>query len=73
MEMTENDYIAEYVKENYPNILGVNFAFWKMGRIMNKVAKEIVEVFKNIDTKDLEKLKKKMDEEKLKDLQGYQE
>lgn len=28
--MTNNDYIAEYVKEKYPNILGFDFQAWKM-------------------------------------------
>lgn len=28
--MTNNDYIAEYVKEKYPNILGFDFEVWKM-------------------------------------------
>lgn len=30
--MTENDYIAEYIKEKFPQLLGVDFGFWKISR-----------------------------------------
>ena len=28
--MTDNDYIAEYVKEKHNGLLGFDFAVWKM-------------------------------------------
>ena len=36
--MSENDYIAEYIKEKYPRLLGVEFAFWKIGRAIQTMA-----------------------------------
>ena len=34
--MSENDYIAEYVKEKRPEIIQTSdFIFWKIGRILN--------------------------------------
>lgn len=30
--MTDNDYIAEYVKEKHNGLLGFDFAVWKMAR-----------------------------------------
>lgn len=47
--MTENDYIAEYIKEEYPNLLGVDFALWKMGRIAVDIGRKIVKAFNNED------------------------
>ena len=47
--MTDNDYIAEYIKENYPTLLGLDFALWKMGKITFNVGRKIVEVFNNVD------------------------
>ena len=28
---SENDYIAEYIKEKHPSLLGADYAFWKIG------------------------------------------
>ncbi len=47
--MTENDYIAEYIKEKYPTLLGLDFAMWKVGRIAVDASRKIVEVFNNVD------------------------
>ena len=43
--MTSNDYIAEYVKERHKNILGIEFAFWKVGRICSGFVKQLCDVF----------------------------
>ena len=32
--MSENDYIAEYVKEKHPGLLGLNYAIWKLPKIL---------------------------------------
>lgn len=46
--MSENDYIAEYVRERRPEILSsVDFIFWKMGRIISTAARGIVKAFKS--------------------------
>lgn len=34
--MTENDYIAEYVKERHPGILGFDYAMWRAVRMAIK-------------------------------------
>ena len=54
--MNENDYIAEYVKENHPSILGVDFAIWKFKRQIAHFAKSIVDVFRQIPTEELRKM-----------------
>lgn len=47
--MTENDYIAEYIKEKYPTLLGLDFAMWKVGKIAVDAGRKIVEAFNNVD------------------------
>lgn len=47
--MTENDYIAEYIKEKYPTLLGLDFAMWKVGKIAVNAGRKIAEVFNNVD------------------------
>ncbi len=45
--MTENDYIAEYVKERCPEIIQtVDFSFWKLGRSISEFGEELVKSFK---------------------------
>lgn len=54
--MSENDYIAEYVKENHPEILeSLDFALWKMTRIVIKLRDDLVTAIKNIDFSELKK------------------
>ena len=43
--MTDNDYIAEYVKEKYPFILGVDFIFWKCRHMVAEIGRAIGESF----------------------------
>lgn len=31
--MTENDYIAEYIKEKHASLLGFDFAMWRISRM----------------------------------------
>ena len=38
--MSENDYIAEYIKERHPGCLGFVFAVWKMARKISESVKE---------------------------------
>lgn len=46
--MSENDYIAEYVKEKRPEIIRtVDFMAWKMCRIVKNVANDIATAVKN--------------------------
>ena len=45
--MSENDYIAEYVKENAPYILGFDYHIWRARRGLTDAAKRIADVFSN--------------------------
>lgn len=47
--MRENDYIAEYIKEKYPELLGMDYTIWKMGRLMGNFIGKIVDTFSGID------------------------
>ena len=47
--MTENDYIAEYVKERHPSILGVDYVIWKSVRLVADACRGIAEIFKGSD------------------------
>lgn len=44
--MTENDYIAEYIKEKHPALLGFDFAMWKFGR---RLAESLIEFSKGLE------------------------
>ena len=39
--MTNNDYIAEYVKEKCPNILGIEFELWKAVKVISNAFSSI--------------------------------
>lgn len=54
--MTENDYIAEYVKEKFPQLLCADFAFWKFGRQISNVASQLADAFKRFDIEQLEEV-----------------
>ena len=47
--MSENDYIAEYVKERHPRILGVDYAFWKLGKMAENAMQKVADTFLSID------------------------
>lgn len=46
--MSENDYIAEYVKEKYPNILGISYVLWRTGRTFEEFANDMRNVLKHL-------------------------
>lgn len=53
--MNENDLIAEYVKERYPEILQtMDFAVFKLSACCRRIANEIIESLKNIDFVELQ-------------------
>lgn len=57
--MTENDYIAEYVKEKHPGLLGANFAIWKFSRIAIEAVRLFQESMKPIKWDEIaEEIKK---------------
>ena len=48
--MSENDYIAEYIKERRPELIrSFDFVFWKMSRITADAVKKIIDAFSGID------------------------
>ena len=47
--MNENDLIAEYVKENYPELLQtMDFAVFKLGKTISKVISDCFDPIKNL-------------------------
>ena len=48
--MSENDYIAEYIKERRPELIrSFDFILWKMSRITANAVKKIIDTFSGID------------------------
>ena len=47
--MTENDYIAEYIKERHSDLLGFEYAWWKVNRAASELAQRLASGFKKID------------------------
>lgn len=71
--MSENDYIAEYIKEKYPRLLGVDFAFWKCGRAIQTMAQEIVDIFKGMTPEEREEALREAADESLEGEEGRPE
>lgn len=47
--MTENDYIAEYIKEKRPEIISsLDFVFWKIGKSVEVAISGIASGLKNV-------------------------
>lgn len=54
--MSENDIIAQYVREKYPEILtSVDFGLYKFSLACRNMANDLKEAFKNIDFSKLAK------------------
>lgn len=47
--MTENDYIAEYTKERFPQLLGIDYALWRANRVAIEYIPRIAQTFENVD------------------------
>lgn len=47
--MTENDYIAEYVKERHKDLLGFEYVMWRANRLAKELAQRLVSIFENVD------------------------
>ena len=53
----ENDLIAEFVKEKYPELLTtLDFAIFRISKVCQQIANDIFDSFKNIDISELKKL-----------------
>ena len=68
--MTENDYIAEYVKERCPNVLGADYALWKFGKILRDLCETlggaIVEAINNMPLEEIKKIMEELESEEKK-------
>lgn len=47
--MTENDYIAEYIKERHRDLLGFEYVTWRATRLAKEYAQKFASVFENFD------------------------
>lgn len=47
--MTENDYIAEYIKERHGDLLGFEYALWKVNRAFREYSQRLASIFENVD------------------------
>lgn len=68
--MTENDYIAEYIKEKRPEIIETpSYLIWRIGKTVSNMVGDIIDTFRKIDWSkvDLIEIEK---EEQDNDIQG---
>lgn len=68
--MSENDYIAEYIKEKYPRLLGVEFELWKVGRVIQTIAQNIIDAFNNMTPEEREEALREAADESLENEEG---
>lgn len=61
--MTENDYIAEYVKERCPSVLGADYAVWRLGRGLVEFANTVREVIRNTSSEDIRRMMNESEEQ----------
>lgn len=54
--MTENDYIAEYVREEHPGILGFDYAVWRLFRAIREFGVSMKEVISRMSSEDLQRM-----------------
>jgi len=52
--MTENDYIAEYVRERHPGILSIDYAAWRLARAVSEFGIHMREAISRIPARDLQ-------------------
>ena len=61
--MTENDYIAEYVRERHPGILSIDYAAWRLARAIREFGVSMREVISRMPSGDLQSMAEQEDEE----------
>ena len=56
--MTDNDYLAEYVREKRPELVGsMDFAIWKIARMVRNMGEELTKAFtKALNDEDVTKV-----------------
>lgn len=60
--MSENDYIAEYVKARHPHILGFEFAIWKVQKQIFNAIQPFCNFIGSLSKEEKEELLKTMAE-----------
>ena len=60
--MTENDYIAEYVKERHPGILTFDYAVWRLTRAICEFGISMREAISRISVKDLNRMMEEVED-----------
>lgn len=60
--MTENDYIAEYVREEHPGILGLDYAVWRLTRAISEFGISMREAISRISAKDLNRMMEEVED-----------
>lgn len=61
--MTENDYIAEYVKKRHPGILGLDYAAWRLARAVSDFGIHVREAISRMSPEELQRMAEQEDEE----------
>jgi hypothetical protein len=54
--MTENDYIAEYVRERHPGILSIDYAAWRLDRAISEFGISMREAISRISAGELQRM-----------------
>lgn len=53
--MSENDYIAEYIKEKHPELIsGMDFALWRIGRTISHLCEQVTDAVRQYIKSDTE-------------------
>jgi hypothetical protein len=63
--MTENDYIAEYVKERHPGILTFDYALWRLARSISTFGVAMKDIISKLSAEDLEKMAQEVDDDEI--------
>lgn len=62
--MSENDYIAEYIKEKRPELISsIDFIVWKIGRVVAESVNALADAIKGLAKEDIEALMREEDED----------
>lgn len=61
--MTENDYIAEYVRERHPGILSIDYAAWRLARAVFEFGIRMRAVISRMSPEDLQRMMEKEQED----------
>lgn len=60
---TNNDYIAEYIRERHPSLLGADFALWKLSKMAKEAMEKIADSLKDMDWKEIAEIIEKGERE----------